>query len=69
MRVIKWHNEPEMSLKVFNKQIAFPVMGASLSGVKTSMNDVIPEETFYRVFCVEQCLQEHCMLETSIQSR
>lgn len=48
MRVIKAHKEPEMSIKIFNKQIALPVMGASLSGVKNSMNDTIPEETFYR---------------------
>lgn len=48
MRVIKAHHEPEMSISIFGKEIAFPVMGASLSGVKSSMNDVIPEETFYR---------------------
>ncbi|WP_083804495.1 alpha-hydroxy-acid oxidizing protein [Methanobacterium lacus] len=48
MRVIKDHKEPEMSLSIFNKQIALPVMGSSLSGVKNSMNDSIPEETFYR---------------------
>jgi len=48
MRVIKEHKEPDMSISIFNKTIAIPVMGASLSGVKNSMNDAIPEETFYR---------------------
>ena len=48
MRVIKAHHEPEMSISIFGKKIAAPVMGASLSGVKASMNDAIPEEAFYR---------------------
>jgi len=48
MRVVKDHKEPEMSIKIFGKQIALPVMGASLAGVKNSMNDAIPEEAFYR---------------------
>ena len=48
MRVIKAHHEPEMFISIFGKEIIAPVMGASLSGVKLSMNDVIPEEAFYR---------------------
>ncbi len=48
MRVIKEHKDPKMSISIFGKQIALPVMGASLSGVKSSMNDAIPEEALYR---------------------
>jgi 4-hydroxymandelate oxidase len=48
MRVIKAHHEPEMSISIFGKELTAPVMGASLSGVKSSLNDVIPEEAFYR---------------------
>ena len=48
MNIIKEHHEPEMSISIFGKKIAVPFMGASLSGVKTSMNDVIPEDAFYR---------------------
>ncbi len=48
MQVIKDHHEPEMSISIFGKKIGVPVMGASLSGVKNSMNDVIPEDAFYR---------------------
>jgi 4-hydroxymandelate oxidase len=48
MRVIKKHKEPEMSVSIFNKKIGVPFMGASLSGVKASMNDVVPEDALYR---------------------
>ncbi|HEX7467386.1 MAG TPA: alpha-hydroxy-acid oxidizing protein [Methanobacterium sp.] len=48
MRVIKAHKEPKMSTSIFDKKIAVPFMGASLSGVKNSMNDVVPEEALYR---------------------
>ena len=48
MCLIKAHNEPDMSISLFEKKIGMPVMGASLSGVKVSMNDVVPEDTFYR---------------------
>ncbi len=48
MQLIKAHHEPEMSLSIFGKEITAPVMGASLSGVKSSLNDAIPEEAFYR---------------------
>jgi hypothetical protein len=47
MRVIKTHHEPEMSISIFGKTITSPVMGAALSGVKYSLNNVISEETFY----------------------
>ncbi|MFY9637196.1 MAG: alpha-hydroxy-acid oxidizing protein [Methanobacterium sp.] len=48
MRVIKAHKEPKMSTSIFDKKIAVPFMGASVSGVKNSMNDVVPEEALYR---------------------
>ncbi len=48
MRVVKAHHEPEMSLKIFGKDITAPIMGASLSGVKLSLNDVITEASFYQ---------------------
>jgi 4-hydroxymandelate oxidase len=48
MQLIKEHHEPEMSLSIFGKEIVAPIMGASLSGVKSSLNDVIPEQAFYR---------------------
>jgi isopentenyl diphosphate isomerase/L-lactate dehydrogenase-like FMN-dependent dehydrogenase len=48
MRVVKAHHEPEMSMNIFGKEIVAPVMGASLSGVKLSLNDAIPEQSFYR---------------------
>jgi isopentenyl diphosphate isomerase/L-lactate dehydrogenase-like FMN-dependent dehydrogenase/rubredoxin len=48
MQLIMDHHEPEMSISIFGKKIGIPVMGASLSGVKNSMNDVIPEDAFYR---------------------
>jgi 4-hydroxymandelate oxidase len=48
MRVIKEHHEPEMSVSIFGRKIGVPVMGASLSGVKSSMNDVVPEDALYR---------------------
>jgi hypothetical protein len=37
-----------MSMNIFGKEIVAPVMGASLSGVKLSLNDAIPEQSFYR---------------------
>jgi 4-hydroxymandelate oxidase len=48
MRVIKPHHEPEMSISIFGKRITAPVMGAPLSGVKTSLNNAIPEDKFYQ---------------------
>lgn len=48
MRVIKKHHEPELSVSIFGKDLVAPVMGASLSGVRASLNDAIPEEGFYR---------------------
>ncbi len=48
MRVIKAHQEPEMSLNIFGNEMVAPIMGASLSGVKLSLNDAVPEESFYR---------------------
>jgi isopentenyl diphosphate isomerase/L-lactate dehydrogenase-like FMN-dependent dehydrogenase len=48
MRVIKPHNTPKMSTSIFDKKIAVPFMGASISGVKNSMNDVVPEDALYR---------------------
>jgi isopentenyl diphosphate isomerase/L-lactate dehydrogenase-like FMN-dependent dehydrogenase len=48
MKVIKTHHEPEMTISIFGKEITAPVMGASLSGVKSSLNDAISEDAFYR---------------------
>ena len=48
MRVIKPHKAPKMSTSIFDKKIAVPFMGASISGVKNSMNDVVPEDALYR---------------------
>ncbi len=48
MRVIKKHKDPQMAVSIFDKKIAVPFMGASLSGVKSSMNDVVPEDALYR---------------------
>lgn len=48
MQVIKAHHEPEMSISIFGKEVTAPIMGAALSGVKSSLNDVIPEVEFYR---------------------
>jgi isopentenyl diphosphate isomerase/L-lactate dehydrogenase-like FMN-dependent dehydrogenase len=47
MQMIKAHHEPEMSISIFGKELTIPVMGASVSGVKLSLNDVISEEEFY----------------------
>ncbi len=47
-RLVKAHHEPEMSMTIFGKEIVAPIMGCSMSGVKASMNDAIPEEDFYR---------------------
>ncbi len=47
MRVVKAHHEPEMSLNIFGKDLVAPIMGASLSGVRLSLNDTIPEKSFY----------------------
>ena len=48
MRVIKPHHDPEMFISIFGKELVAPVMGASLSGVKTSLNNAIPEDKFYQ---------------------
>ncbi|MDP3035409.1 MAG: alpha-hydroxy-acid oxidizing protein, partial [Methanobacteriaceae archaeon] len=44
---VKAHHEPEMSLNIFGKDLVAPIMGASLSGVRLSLNDTIPEKSFY----------------------
>lgn len=48
MRLIKAHKEPKMSVSIFGKDIVAPVMGGGISGVKTSLNNAIPEEALYR---------------------
>ncbi len=48
MRVIKAHHEPELSTSIFGKDLTAPIMSASMSGVKYSMNNVISEEEFYQ---------------------
>ncbi len=47
MKVIKEHHVPNMSTSIFGKKISAPIMGASLSGVKASLNDAVPEKEFY----------------------
>jgi 4-hydroxymandelate oxidase len=47
-KLVKAHHEPEMETEIFGRSIIAPVMGCSMSGVKASMNNVIPEEDFYR---------------------
>ncbi|MHA2140026.1 MAG: alpha-hydroxy-acid oxidizing protein [Candidatus Thorarchaeota archaeon] len=47
-RVVKEHYEPEMDTEIFGKKIIAPVLGCSMSGVKASMNNAIPEADFYR---------------------
>ncbi len=47
MNLIKAHHEPEMSTSIFGKDLTIPVMGASVSGVKLSINDIISEDDFY----------------------
>ncbi|MHA2005325.1 MAG: alpha-hydroxy-acid oxidizing protein [Candidatus Thorarchaeota archaeon] len=49
-KVVKEHYEPEMKTEIFGKAIVAPVLGCSISGVKASMNDAIPEADFYRGF-------------------
>lgn len=48
MRLIKEHHEPEISISIFGRRFGVPFMGSSLSGVKNSMNDAIPESAFFR---------------------
>ena len=48
MNVIKEHHDPKMSVSIFGKEICAPFMGASLSGVKASLNDAVPEKEFYQ---------------------
>ncbi|MFW9811539.1 MAG: alpha-hydroxy-acid oxidizing protein [Candidatus Thorarchaeota archaeon] len=48
MTVVKDHFEPDTRSTLFGHDIVAPVMNSSISGVKASMNDVIPEEDFYR---------------------
>ena len=48
MRVIKEHHEPEMETRFFGEKIVMPLMVTSMSGVKISMNDVMPEVEFQR---------------------
>ena len=48
MRVIKEHHEPVMETIFLGKKIVMPLMVSSMSGVKISMNDVIPEADFQR---------------------
>ena len=45
--LIKAHHDPEMSISIFGKDLTMPVMGASVSGVKLSINDLISEDEFY----------------------
>jgi len=48
MRVVKKHHEPEIETEFLGKKIAMPVLVSSVSGVKISMNDAIPEHELQR---------------------
>jgi rubredoxin len=48
MRIVKEHCEPDMTTTLFGKELKMPVVNGSMSGVCVSMNDVMPEEDFYR---------------------
>jgi len=48
MKVIKKNHEPEMQTSFLGKKIIMPLMVSSMSGVKLSMNNVMPEEDFQR---------------------
>jgi 4-hydroxymandelate oxidase len=47
-RIVKAHAEPDMRARLFGVEISAPVMSASLAGVKKNMNNIMPEEEFYR---------------------
>jgi rubredoxin/NAD(P)H-dependent flavin oxidoreductase YrpB (nitropropane dioxygenase family) len=47
-RIVKAHAEPDMSTDLFGQPITAPVTVASMSGVKNSFNDAVPEVVFYR---------------------
>ena len=47
-RLIKPHLEPKMDTTFLGHPISFPVMLSSVSGVRISMNDVMPELEFQR---------------------
>lgn len=46
MRVIRKHHEPEMKKTLFGHEISMPILVTSVSGVKISMNDAMPEDKF-----------------------
>jgi isopentenyl diphosphate isomerase/L-lactate dehydrogenase-like FMN-dependent dehydrogenase/rubredoxin len=46
MRVIKPHKEPEFKTKFLGKELVMPVLASSVSGVRISMNDAMPEKDF-----------------------
>lgn len=48
MRVVKENHEPGMGTTFFGKKIVMPFMVTSMSGVKISMNDAVPEADFQR---------------------
>jgi rubredoxin len=47
-RLVKPHREPEMGTDFLGISIELPVMVTSISGVRISMNNVIPEDVFQR---------------------
>jgi len=48
MKVIKKHKEPEFETEFLRHKIKMPFLVSSMSGVKISMNDSIPEAEFQR---------------------
>lgn len=47
-RIVKEHKEPDMSSVFFDKKIKMPILVSSVSGVKISMNDAMPEADFQK---------------------
>jgi putative N-acetylmannosamine-6-phosphate epimerase len=54
--LISEHREPDMRLSMFDRNLDFPILSSSLSGVKASMGGSIPELDFARSI-LAGCLQ------------
>jgi 4-hydroxymandelate oxidase len=47
-RLVKPHQEPDTSLTLLGRRIRAPVLGASMAGVRNSLNGAVPEEEFFQ---------------------
>ncbi|OPY32681.1 MAG: Rubredoxin [Methanomassiliicoccales archaeon PtaU1.Bin124] len=47
-RIVKQHHEPELSTSIFGHHIRAPIMVPSMSGVKSSMKEAVPERDFFQ---------------------